>query len=155
MKAPAITLLATGILGIVVAVSLAADQSRVIALHWKVSPKTYAGACPVTLTFTGVVATDGPMVLTYTFLRSDGATYPTYTERFAGAQTRMVTTTWTLGDPKLPKFSGWLGFKVLSPVEDPKAAAKLENQSKTEGQFAVVCTNAPRGGGVTGAASRR
>jgi hypothetical protein len=78
------------------------------------SPEVYDGQCPVTLKFNGEITANGKGQVQYTFIRSDGATAPTYTLDFNGADTKPVDTTWTLS---LPAFNGWVAIKILSPNE--------------------------------------
>jgi hypothetical protein len=75
-----------------------------------------SGKCPLTVTFTGSITTNGPGSVTYTFLRSDGATGPNQTLKFSAAATQEVATTWTLGDATvLPAYDGWQAVRVVEP----------------------------------------
>jgi len=78
------------------------------------TPEVYDGQCPVTLNFNGEISASGKGQVQYTFIRSDGATAPTYTLEFNGADTKAVDTTWTLS---LPAFNGWVAIRILSPNE--------------------------------------
>lgn len=76
----------------------------------------YSGDCPAPLKFTGSITVTAPTIVSYVFTRSDGAT-DTVTKhlKFLAAGTKKVSTSWTLGGPTLPSYSGWQGVKVLSP----------------------------------------
>ena len=91
-----------------------------------------SGKCPLTVTFTGAITTNGPVVVTYTFARSDGATAPHQTLEFKGAETKAVSTSWTLGAAdQLPFYEGWQSLQVLAPNQ-------LESSPKA-GAFAIKC----------------
>jgi len=84
----------------------------------------YSGDCPAKITFKGAITVNAPGVVSYVFIRSDGAIDTvTKTLKFAGAGTKSVSTTWTLGGESLPRFKGWEAVKVLSPtaIESPHA----------------------------------
>ena len=76
----------------------------------------FHGDCPAKITFTGKITANGPATVTYRFTRSDGATDTVLkTLHFAGAGSKTVSTTWTLGGPSRPNIEGWQAVKVLSP----------------------------------------
>jgi hypothetical protein len=79
-------------------------------------PARYEGPCPGQITFTGWITTDGPGTLQYTWTRSDGAVAPVVTLEFETAGTKRVTTTWTLGGPGLPSYSGWEALRIVWPT---------------------------------------
>lgn len=93
------------------------------------------GQCPATVRFTGSITTNGPGTVTYTFVRSDGATGPSSTVEFKEGGTQTVTTTWTLGGVALPQYEGWQSIKVLTPNE-------VESGHET-GRFFLSCSPAP------------
>jgi hypothetical protein len=120
-----------------------ADAFHVTGLEWSVDQKNYSGPCPVKLTFVGKISTDGAGTVEYQFIRSDNATVKPRTTNFSSAGTKQVATTWQLGGPKLPTYSGWLGMKVLAPNQNPGANKALEDYTKNAGKFTVTCTNVP------------
>lgn len=66
--------------------------------------------CPAQVTFTGYIETDGPLQVTYQWLRSDGP----HTERvltFARASRQNVSASWTVKKT----ISGWVQLAILSP----------------------------------------
>ncbi len=103
----------------VTAVSLKADDAKVV------------GPCPLTVNFSGSITTNGAVKVKYTFLRSDGATAPTYTLEFEESGTQTVTTTWTLGGDELNEYKGWQMLKILSP--------NAMESSREAGSFLIVC----------------
>jgi hypothetical protein len=97
----------------------------------KANPPRFEGPCPAVIKFLGTITTNAGGVVKYTFLRSDGATGPVFSLAFAGAGTKSVSTTWTLGGKATPKYSGWEAIKIVSPnvMESNKAS------------FEVICTS--------------
>jgi hypothetical protein len=89
------------------------------------------GRCPVTIGFTGSITANGAGTVTYTFMRSDGATSPVQTLIFTEAGTQAVSTTWTLGGVGLTSYEGWQSLKILSPNE-------LTSQQEA-GSFTMNC----------------
>jgi hypothetical protein len=96
-----------------------ADPSafQVTAVSLTVVPARYEGPCPAVIKFSGNITANGKGVVRYTFIRSDGATGPVFTLTFDSAGRKSVETTWTLGGPTLPTYSGWEAIKILSPNE--------------------------------------
>ncbi|MEO8035557.1 MAG: hypothetical protein ABI837_14065 [Acidobacteriota bacterium] len=93
--------------------SLAAKVTSVTAA---VTPASFKGPCPKLFEFTGVITVDSPGVVTYKWIRSDGAQAPGQKVEFRQAGRQTVKSTWTLGDAtKLPRFNGWQEVQVLSP----------------------------------------
>ena len=89
-------------------------------------PTRWSGACPVKVFFKGIIRTDGPGTVKYTFTRSDGATGPVHRLDFAAAGVQTVETAWTLGDARLlPHYEGWQAIKILSPNELESAPANF------------------------------
>jgi hypothetical protein len=108
------------------------EDAMVTEAELKADDDKLSGRCPLTVRFTGSIRSTGPGTVAYTFLRSDGATGPTFTLVFKNAGTQAVFTTWTLGDSSgLPSYSGWQAIRILSPNE-------LESNHNT-GSFAISC----------------
>ncbi len=74
-----------------------------------------------------------PLRVQYRFLRSDGALSPISTIVFEGDGSKNVSTTWTLGGPSLPTYSGWQSIKILYPQEAESNRAN----------FSVTCQAEP------------
>ncbi|HEY6272495.1 MAG TPA: hypothetical protein VIX19_10940 [Terriglobales bacterium] len=70
--------------------------------------------CPANVTFRGAITTNGPTTVEYTWLSSDGRSWPTRNLKFAAAGTQSVTESWKLGQPG--KTVGvWIQMQVASP----------------------------------------
>jgi len=94
----------------------------------KAIPESYSGQCPTTIKFEGVITvkniTKPPLKVQYKFIRNDGAFAPIQTLDFEKDGSKRVHTTWTLGGPELPTYSGWEAIKVVYPrdVESNKVS---------------------------------
>ena len=101
------------LLTLLVPSSLAA---KVTSASASVNPASFTGPCPKLFEFTGIIAVDSPGVVTYKWIRSDGASAPEQTLEFRQAGKQTVKNTWTLGDAtKLPTYKGWEAVQILSP----------------------------------------
>lgn len=89
-------------------------QGRVVRAQLGVVPPRSIARCPVQENFSGTITTNGPAEVTYTWLSSDGATWPQGTLRFSGAGTQKVHQQWTLGAPG-QMVRQWVELKVISP----------------------------------------
>ena len=78
---------------------------------------SFSGHCAKKFDFEADIKADGPMTVTYTWLRSDGATAPEFTLEFEEAGTKTVTTSWTLGESGKSYEGYWQQLKVISPEE--------------------------------------
>jgi hypothetical protein len=101
-------------------------------------PVSYTGNCPALISFGGYIAVNQPMTVQYRFIRSDNASAPVRTLHFASKSRQMVTTTWQLGGPGLPTYSGWEAIEVISPV----------NVKSNKADFRVRCTGQGQQGGA-------
>lgn len=99
---------------------------QVTAVSVSVSPTSYTGTCPEKFTFAATITANGAGVVTYTWLRSDGAVSSPQTITFTGAGTQTVVATWTLSPAA---FSGWEQLQIISPN------SLLSNQAN----FALMC----------------
>lgn len=114
------------------------NAQPVITATLKAIPETYSGPCPTTIKFEGVITvkniTRPPLKLQYKFLRNDGAFAPIQTLDFEKDGSKNVGTTWTLGGPALPTYSGWEAIKVVYPqdVESNKANFKIECKAEAQ-----------------------
>ncbi len=105
--------------------------SATISATLSAVPPSFTGRCPAHINFEGQITTNAAADVTYTFIRSDGATGPNFTLHFAGPGSQAVHTDWTLGGfPELPNYSGWEAVKILSP-------GALQSNHAT---FTVTCT---------------
>ena len=72
------------------------------------------GKCPTKLTFYCQIATDGPATVKYTWVTSDGKSWPVTSLTFSGKGLKQVSTTWEIGKPG-HKFNGWIQLETTSP----------------------------------------
>lgn len=84
--------------------------------------------CPQTLNFNGSITTNGAASVKYTWVSSDGSTWPEHTLNFAKAGTERATETWQLGATN----TVWVQLKVLSPnaVLSNRATARVTCSAK-------------------------
>jgi hypothetical protein len=71
-------------------------------------------ACPVNFTIEGEITTAGADTVEYTWVSSDGRSWPTATLAFGSATTQSVTEQWVLGG-RGEKLKAWIQLSVLSP----------------------------------------
>jgi hypothetical protein len=109
----------------------AAGKFAVTAASLKADVPALGAPCPVTVKFTGEITTNGPGIVSYRLVRSDGATGPEYKLDFKAAGTQSVGTTWMLGGAGLPSYEGWITIRILSPNE-------MESEQNA-GRFAMAC----------------
>ena len=95
------------------------------------SPAAYSGNCPTTINFRGMITASEAGRVQYKFIRSDGANAPVQTLIFAKAETKPVSTTWTLG----ANYTGWEAIKVIYPV----------SVESNKANFTVRCAGAAQG----------
>jgi len=103
--------------------------AKVTSVTTSVNPPSFDGPCPKMFEFSGVIVVDSPGVVTFKWLRSDGATAPEQRIEFKQAGKQVVKTTWTLGDATaLPTYEGWQSVQILTPnaIESNKATFKLK-----------------------------
>ncbi len=75
------------------------------------NPHAAVGAgCPAQVVFTGYIETDGPLQVTYQWLRSDGP-HAEKVLTFARASRQNVSAKWTVKKT----MSGWVQLAILSP----------------------------------------
>jgi hypothetical protein len=97
-------------------------------------PASYTGNCPALITFGGYIAVNQPMTVQYKFIRSDNAEAPVQTLYFSSKSSQEVTTTWQLGGPGLPTYSGWEAIQVTSPVSVQSNRANFSIRCAGQGQ---------------------
>jgi hypothetical protein len=86
-----------------------AQGPKVHLIHLDPQPSV-SGGCPAKVQFRGHIETDGPLEVTYEWLRSDGSS-TRHTLNFNRAGSRPVNTAWTLSGDR----SGWMQLVILSP----------------------------------------
>ncbi len=87
---------------------------RVTAAHLAGMHIPPRAACPVKMHFVGTITTNGATEVKYTWVSSDGGTWPEGTLRFGKAGTEKVSQELEQGAPG-QNVHGWLQLKVLSP----------------------------------------
>lgn len=70
--------------------------------------------CPITMHFNGTITTNGPAEVKYTWVSSDGGTWPEGTLKFVKAGSEKVSQQLEQGAPG-SNVHGWLQLKVVSP----------------------------------------
>jgi hypothetical protein len=118
------------------------QKGKVIGAKLEAFPREYRGPCPAVITFKGAIETDGPATVKYIYTRSDNAT-DTNDRHFTlgAAGTENVQTTWTLGGPGLPTYSGWEQISI----ELPNAGF-----TSNKAPFHITCEGQPGGPGQPG-----
>ncbi|HBP89131.1 MAG TPA: hypothetical protein DD706_15700 [Nitrospiraceae bacterium] len=107
-----------------------AQGFRVVESNLRADPFDYRGPCPVLITFTGRVSVaGGGGVVSYKFLRNDGASAPVHSLTFDGPGSQPVETTWRLGGSAMT-YSGWQAIQIVDPQdrESNKATFKITCQ---------------------------
>jgi PEGA domain/Viral BACON domain len=103
---------------------------RVVEVFLRADPFDYTGSCPVKIKFSGRISVvGGSGMVSYKFLRSDGASAPIQTLMFDSPGSKYVSTTWTLGASGTD-YSGWQSIKIFDPEEQEsnKASFKIKCQ---------------------------
>lgn len=72
--------------------------------------------CPAKPSFFGTITTDGPAEVTYTWVSSDGKSWPHHTVKFGGKGLQGVSTDWKVGGPG-KTVKAWIQLKTLAPNE--------------------------------------
>ena len=90
----------------------------------------YKGPCPMTAGFGGYIRANGPGIVTYRFIRSDGATGEPKTLRFDKASYAEIRTTWKLGGTGFSSEERWVAIKIISPAE----------MESNHARFIVICS---------------
>ena len=91
-------------------------QAQEIQATLSATPATYIGRCPGKITFSGRITARRPGRVQYRFIRSDSAFAPIRTLNFGYPGSQVVSTTWTLGGDKLPRYDGWQAIEIVYPV---------------------------------------
>ena len=97
------------------------------------NPASYNGTCPTIIKFNGSITARKAGRVQYKFIRSDNAFAPIQTIEFTAPGTKQVDTTWTLGGPALPHYSGWQAVQIVYPT----------NIQSNKATFSIRCAAAP------------
>lgn len=108
-------LMASTLLFVISSVSFAQERPQVTGVRVEANPVEFKGECPATITFTGKIRMNGPGVVRYVWLRSDGARVRPATLNFQAAGEQEVTKTWRLGGPGFPDRKRWQAIRILYP----------------------------------------
>jgi hypothetical protein len=103
---------------------------RIVETFLRADPFDYVGACPVMITFSGRISVaGGGGIVSYKWIRNDGASAPVETLTFAGPESQDVSTTWYIGDAGM-NYSGWQAIEILDPeaVTSDLAEFKIQCQ---------------------------
>jgi hypothetical protein len=93
-----------------------AQGFRVVEVILRADPFDFTGACPATINFSGRISVvGGSGRVSYKFLRNDGASAPVESLSFDSPGSKDIHTTWTVGGPGLPVYSGWEAVQILEP----------------------------------------
>lgn len=100
----------------------------------------FTGACTKKFDFEAEIKVDGPMTLTYVWLRSDGASAAEKSLTFAEAGTKTITTSWTLGENGKSYEGYWQQLKIVAPQEmlSNKSEFDLHCEEETVGITATA-----------------
>lgn len=82
-----------------------------------VGSNEFNGECPKKFDFEAAIDVEEPTTISYTWLRSDGATAPEVTLEFEEAGSKTVTTSWTLGENGNSYEDYWQQLKIITPQE--------------------------------------
>ncbi len=111
-----------------IVVGVTSAPFAVVSVPMSVNPANYAGVCPVTITFTGQITTNGAGTVTYHWERSDGSSTAVETLNFTAAGSQTVTRTWSLGSSGT-NYSGWQRLYIDSP----------NHQYFDKAEFTITC----------------
>ena len=96
----------------------------------------YADICPKRLTFSGTISVDNPGLVSYRFVRSDGASESIRTLMFEEPGSKSVNTVWSVGNSiyaNIQTFDGWVRLEVLEP----------QRQQSNNAEFILTCGQRP------------
>jgi len=93
------------------------QAAKVDLIHLDPQPGI-SGGCPAKVHFTGRIRSNGPLDVTYQWLRSDGA-HTDHTLHFAKATTQNIATDWHLNT----RLNGWMQLVILQPTRMQTAKA--------------------------------
>src|SRR5215472_17949969 len=100
---------AAAVVAILLLAPAVAQAQKIHLIHLDPQP-SISGGCPAKVHFTGRIQTDGPMEVTYQWLRSDGS-HTEHTLNFPRATTQNITTDWSISK----NYAGTMQLVILSP----------------------------------------
>ena len=108
--------------------SATAQAAPTVQATLKADPTTFSGSCPAKITFNGTIMSWKAGRVQYKFIRSDNANAPVQTLVFEQPGRKAVSTTWQLGGPSLPQYTGWEAIQIVYPqqVSSNKATFKVQ-----------------------------
>ena len=95
------------------------QAAKVDLIHLDPQPGI-SGGCPAKVHFTGRIRSNGPLDVTYQWLRSDGS-HTEHTLHFARATTQNLVTDWQLNT----RMTGWMQLVILEPTRMQTAKAEF------------------------------
>ena len=121
------------------------DTVTITATTAVVGENNFTGPCSKKFDFETEIDADGPTTITYTWLRSDGATAPENSITFEEAGTKKVTTSWTLGGSGESYEGYWQQLKIISPEEifSNKAEFNLYCESEENVELVSLSPDSP------------
>jgi hypothetical protein len=119
----------TAVLAMLATMPAFADYTTTLSAN----PASYNGTCPTIIKFNGSITAEKAGRVQYKFIRSDNAFAPIQTIEFTAPGTKQVDTTWTLGGPALPHYSGWQAVQIVYPT----------NIQSKKATFSIRCAAAP------------
>jgi hypothetical protein len=96
-------------LALLALVTFVARGASVRSFYLNPKPAVSAG-CPARVVFTGYIETDGPLQVTYQWLRSDGP-HAEKILNFVRASRQNISATWSVKKT----MSGWVQLAIVSP----------------------------------------
>jgi hypothetical protein len=99
-----------------------AKGAEVTAISLRSVKLAKSESCPLHLTMVGEIRTNGATAVRYTWISSDGRSWPKSTENFTEAATQSVSTDWTVGKPRA-MVKAWIQLSVVSP--NPKLSKRI------------------------------
>jgi hypothetical protein len=104
-----------------------------------VSPATYGGPCPASLTFNGKITVNRPATVHYRFIRSDDTRKHPGVLTFDKPGTKEVTDTWQLGEAGgSAELNGWSAIQVSFPMKAQSNTAYFKGRCSEGGQSPAV-----------------
>ena len=107
--------------GTLAPVAAPAAEFAVVHVFTSVNHASLSASCPpgYTFEFAGSIATNGPGTVTYNWEFSDGSKTDDQTLEFSAAETKNISTSWTIGaDGKTPgdnPYKGWARITINQP----------------------------------------
>lgn len=123
-------------------------SSQVTSATLKADRGEINAPCPASIHFTGSIATDAAGVVSYRFIRSDGASGPVMTLNFSAPGTQPVSTDWQLGQGT-QSYKVWIAIRVITPNALDSQPAAVSITCNPGGAVPLKTQAAPQNPGVT------